>query len=116
MAGNPVPSRIGHEVECIAIGQSARILPVTETLGDGIAGLAARGCQLLGVHRAFEPHMQPGDFALCDRVQTHAKEQAALEDHRGLRLAARQPVQFICQNEIDLAPFDRRQQCFHSGP
>ncbi|WCT73134.1 hypothetical protein PQ455_16120 [Sphingomonas naphthae] len=44
----------------------APIVTVTEALGDSVAGLARGWPQLLGVHRALEADMQPGDLALGD--------------------------------------------------
>nr|WP_241656595.1 hypothetical protein [Sphingomonas oligophenolica] len=115
MTGDPVAPRVGHEVQSIAIGEAARVLAVAKPLGDGVACLAAGCRQLLGIHGPLEADVKPDDLALGDRVKTYPKEQAAFEDHRGLRLAARQPVQFISQDKIDLAPLDRRQHRLHPG-
>ncbi len=95
MTRDTVAPRVGHEVQSIAIGEAARVPAVAEPFGDGVACLAAGRRQLLGVHRTLEADVEPGDLALGDRVKTYSKEQAAFEDHRGLRLTARQPVQFI---------------------
>nr|WP_232834129.1 MULTISPECIES: hypothetical protein [unclassified Sphingomonas] len=114
MAWYTVAARVGYEVERIAIGEAAGILPVAEALGDGVTSLATGRGQLLGVHRALEADVEPGDLALGDGVEADAEKLQTLKDHRRLRLAARQAVKLVREHDVDLAALDGLEECGHA--
>jgi len=90
----------------IAEAQPAARSSLAHPAFEATPGLIGEILQEEGVHRALQPDMQFADLALGHRDQPHAGEAQALQQPGNVLLVARQPVQGLGDDYIELTAPD----------
>ena len=67
-------------------------------------------------HRALEPDVQLGNFPFADCQQGHAMECELLVEARHVFLIARQAIEALCDDDVELLPPRVLQQRLVAGP
>lgn len=100
----------------IAIGRPAAGATLADASLLAAMGLLGEVPQVHGTHGAPDADMQLGDLALAEGYDLHLLERGLLVEGRDMLEVARETVEALREDEIDLAAADGRQQGMVAGP